>query len=66
MTAENNVEINKNAGLRGRRFVIKTELTLNETCQNPDGIRELLALSGAMSDTFFFGVVRTPKRPRSC
>jgi len=41
--AENNVGINKNAGLKGRRFVSTTELTLNETCQNPDGIRELLA-----------------------
>jgi len=41
--AENNVGINKNAGLRGRRFVSTTELTLNETCQNPDGTRELLA-----------------------
>ena len=35
--AENNVGINKNAGLKGRRFVSTTELTLNETCQNPDG-----------------------------
>jgi hypothetical protein len=40
---DNNVGINKKAGLRGRLYVSTIELTLNETCQNPDGTRELLA-----------------------
>jgi hypothetical protein len=44
---DNNVGVNKNAGLKpgmiNKREARSRSLTLNETCQNPDGTRELLA-----------------------